>query len=134
MGSREVAMTVPEAARAFFTRRKRDLHVFLVDRGYPPRKRVGVDGIQQLGYRGYVGGRWEELGLLQYQFMLSKGLRPSDVLCDVGCGSLRGGQHFIKYLDKGHYLGLEAEKRLVELGLEHEVGKEIADNKLPEFV
>jgi hypothetical protein len=127
-------MTVPEATRALFARSKRNLHVYLVDRGYPPRKKLGLDGIHQLGHRGYVGRDWERVGLFQYQFMLSKGLKPSDVLCDIGCGSLRGGRHFIKYLNKGHYLGLEAENRLVELGLEHEVGKEIAGDKLPEFV
>jgi hypothetical protein len=123
-----------EAISAYFARRKRNLHVYLVDRGYPPRKKLGLDGILQLGHRGYVGRDWKKMGLLQYQFMLSKGLKPSDVLYDIGCGSLRGGRHFIKYLNKGHYLGLEAEKRLVELGLDHEVGKEIVDNKLPEFV
>jgi len=123
-----------ELTRAFLGRSKRNLHVCLVDRGYPPRKKLGLDGIHQLGHRGYVGRDWESGGLFQYPFMLSKGLKPSDVLCDIGCGSLRGGQHFIKYLDKGHYLGLEAEERLVELGLEHEVGNEIASDKLPEFV
>lgn len=127
-------MGASEVIRAYFAGRKRNLHVYLVDRGYPPRKKLGLDGINQLGHRGYIGRNWEKAGLLQYEFMLSKGLKPSDILCDVGCGSLRGGQHFIKYLDKGHYLGLEAEKRLVELGLEREVGKELVNNKLPEFV
>lgn len=127
-------MSASESIKAFAWAQKRRLHVRLVDRGYPPRKKVGIEGIEQLGHRGYVGREWETTGRYQYEFMLRQGLKPSDVLCDVGCGSLRGGWRLIKYLDPGHYLGLEAEQRLVAMGLEQEVGAQVAGEKFPEFV
>ena len=56
------------------------------------------------------------------------------MLCDVGCGSLRGGRRFIEYLDRGNYLGLEGEEDLVELGLRHELDPTVREEKAPEFV
>jgi len=61
-------------------------------------------------------------------------LAPSHVLYDIGCGSLRGGRHFIEYLDPGNYLGLEEEPALVTAGLAHEVRPELVSLKAPEFV
>jgi len=99
-----------------------------------PEMLEGPKGVEELGHRLYVGGHWEEMGDLQYRFMLSQGLKPSDCLVDVACGSLRGGRHFIEYLDQGNYLGLEQEKALVELGIEYELGRDLLKEKTPEFV
>lgn len=85
-------------------------------------------------YREYVGGAWEEVGELQFAFLCSAGLRPDHVLVDIGCGSLRGGVHFIRYLDAGNYLGIEREAQLVEVGIESELGRDDHDVKQPEFV
>ena len=117
-------------------RLRRRAEVFLVDHGWPVRKKLGARGIEQLGHRGYVGraDAFEARGRHQHQFLMEHGLRPSHVLCDIGCGSLRGGKHFIAYLDREHYLGLEAEPQLVELGLAHEVRPELVAAKAPEFV
>ena len=57
--------------------------------------------------REFVGGLWEEIGELQFQFMVAQGLRPEHRLVDIGCGALRGGLHFVRYLDRGHYYGLD---------------------------
>ncbi|MGD0673589.1 MAG: hypothetical protein ABSB13_16080 [Candidatus Binatus sp.] len=48
-------------------------------------------GIWLAGHRGYVGGKWDALGQLQFEFMLKMGLKPGHVLLDTGCGALRGG-------------------------------------------
>ena len=64
----------------------------------------GEHVIANIGHRTYVGGLWDELGLLQFQFLLEMGLKPSDCLFDIGCGSLRGGRHFIKYLYNSLFL------------------------------
>ena len=61
-------------------------------------------GVMVFGHRDYVGAHWEELGSLQFRFMVDQGLLPHHVLVDIACGSLRGGVHFIPYLDPGNYL------------------------------
>lgn len=97
-------------------------------------KPEGEEGIRQLGHRQYVGGMWEEIGQLQYDYILSQGLQPEHVLLDIACGSLRSGVHFINYLDPGNYQGMEKEAELIRLGVENELGAEINAAKKPEFV
>src|ERR1700745_2047005 len=36
-------------------------------------------------HREIVGGLWEEIGTLQFEFMKRMGLRPESLLLDVGC-------------------------------------------------
>ena len=57
--------------------------------------------------RNRVGGRWEEIGLQQFDFMLAEGLQPAHAFIDVGCGVLRGGLHYINFLDPGKYFGID---------------------------
>ena len=47
-----------------------------------------------------IGGKWDILGPLQYEFLLRNGLLPHNTLLDYGCGTLRGGRFFIKYLEQ----------------------------------
>jgi SAM-dependent methyltransferase len=69
---------------------------------------------------------WEQKRQLQYNFLISRGLKPHCRLLDFGCGTLRGGIPFIQYLDIGHYYGYEiSEKRLREAWREldaHQLG------------
>ena len=71
---------------------------------------------------------WEELGRLQLDYLVGQGLQESHYVLDVGCGPLRAGVHFIRYLEPGHYAGIDIRgdnleyARKVELprqGLEH---------------
>ena len=63
-----------------------------------------------------------------------QGLAPSDCFLDIACGSPRGGVHFINYLDPGNYLGIEKQRRLVELGIEKELGRAAFLKQKPEFI
>ena len=63
-----------------------------------------------------VGGLWDELGALQIDFLRSRGLRPDNTLLDYGCGCLRGGLHFIRYLDPGHYAGVDVSAAILDAG------------------
>lgn len=94
----------------------------------------GERGIAQMGHRDYVGGLWDEIGNLQFNFLLAQGLLPQHYLLDVACGSLRLGVKAIPYLDRGHYLGIEKEATLVRAGLEQELGAALRDAKQPNIV
>lgn len=90
--------------------------------------------IREVGHRDYVGGKWDEIGRLQLDFMKSRGLRPAHVFLDIACGALRGGVHFIHYLDRGHYLGIEKEKQLLDAGIEKELGRAAYEQRAPELI
>ena len=72
--------------------------------------------IDRGAHRDAIGGMWEEIGRLQFEFVKSRGLRPDQKLCDTGCGALRGGIHFVRYLDAGKYYGLDINASLLEGG------------------
>ena len=65
-------------------------------------------------HRAFVGGLWEEVGQIQFEFMKVQGLLPEHKLIDVGCGAMRGGIHFVNYLDKGNYFGLDINASLID--------------------
>jgi SAM-dependent methyltransferase len=98
----------------------------LVGRRWPPDRlpairRVArrIGGARASGddwHRRAVGGMWEELGKLQFEFLVGEGLSPEHLLLDIGCGSLRGGVHFIRYLEPGHYVGVEQSPELLAAG------------------
>ena len=120
--------------RVVFTWRKRALIGLLRQKLHKPWAPHGPRGIKELGHRRYVGGMWDKIGKLQFDFLLAEGLKSTHCLLDIGCGSLRGGTYFIRYLAPGNYLGLDCEKELIETGLEVEVGTEVVQAKHPEFV
>jgi ubiquinone/menaquinone biosynthesis C-methylase UbiE len=68
-------------------------------------------------YRAAVGGLWNEIGKLQFDFMVAQGLKPRHKLLDIGCGCLRGGVHFINYLDEGNYYGIDKNTDLLKAGM-----------------
>ena len=67
-------------------------------------------------HRDAVGGMWEEIGKLQFDFLKEQGLQPKHRLLDIGCGSLRGGVHFVRYLDSGNYVGVDKNRALLDAG------------------
>lgn len=112
------------------------------------RDRVGVADAERRAYRrvltpkemtaGHhrkaVGGLWDEIGLLQFEFLRDRGLRSEHRLLDVGCGALRGGVHFIRYLDRGCYFGVDQNATLLAAGREIELpGAGLVDRD-PQFL
>lgn len=118
-------------ARLTFPRFRNSLSVSSQSSSLPPQ---GPEGVKQLGHRTYVGGLWNEMGSLQFQFLLDQGLRPSHRLLDVACGSLRLGVRVIPYLDPGHYFGIEKEQSLLDAGIEQELGDAMAHLKKPNLL
>ncbi len=72
--------------------------------------------IERGEHRTMVGAMWDDIGRLQFDYLRNEGLQPQHRLLDVGCGALRGGIHFVPYLDPGHYCGLDANASLITAG------------------
>jgi hypothetical protein len=87
-------------------------------------------------YRAYVGPpeKYDLVAANQFNLLTSLGLRDYHYLCDIGCGSLRGGRLFIPYLLPGHYFGIEPNRWLVVDGIAHEVGDDLFRIKRPHFL
>lgn len=65
--------------------------------------------IENEKYKGLIGSghQWKERGQLQFDFMIAAGLQPEHTFIDIGCGPLRAGEFFIKYLNKEKYIGFD---------------------------
>ena len=85
-------------------------------------------------HRDYVGGNWEKIGKLQFNYLVSQGLRPEHYLVDIACGSLRAGRFFIEYLEPEHYLGIDKEQWLIEAGVKEELKAGVMERKQPRLV
>lgn len=57
-----------------------------------------------------------KLGLFQIELLKKYGLKPDDKLLDIGCGCLRGGYWFIKYLNPEKYYALEPSQEILDAG------------------
>jgi SAM-dependent methyltransferase len=84
-------------------------------------------------HRAVVSGRWDEIGRLQLNFLIGQGLLPDDRLLDIGCGPLRAGVHFIRYLKPGHYFGIDRNRSLVEAGRQ-ELARERLKERRPQLL
>lgn len=74
-------------------------------------------------HRNYVAHNANfETGLTVFQVLLDQGLKATDVLCDVGCGSLRVGRYLITHLEHGCYYAIEPNQWLLEAAHYEEVG------------
>lgn len=114
---------------------KKALQTNLLDKSiFSEAKDEGKRGIRTMGHRKYVGGKWYKMGKLQFDFLVKNNLKKNHVLLDVGCGSLRAGVFLIPFLNKGNYLGIEKEKKLIEAGINEELGNQLYRKKKPELV
>ena len=84
-------------------------------------------------HREVIGYNWDEIGKVQFNFLLDRGLQPTHPLLDVGCGPLRGGIHFVRYLDVGNYYGVDLSANLIEAG-KYELEKAEIFNREPHFL
>ncbi len=93
--------------------------------------KLNKDKVDALVHRDAVGGMWEEIGNLQFEFLVDQGLLPEMNFLDIGCGSLRGGIHFIRYLNPGGYFGVDANQSLLDAGYSTELSNVKLQHKLP---
>jgi SAM-dependent methyltransferase len=67
------------------------------------------------------------------QLITRFGLKNTDAVVDIGCGSLRIGRHLIPFLESKKYYGVEPEKKYVTEGIKWELSEHMIDLKKPKF-
>jgi SAM-dependent methyltransferase len=77
---------------------------------------------------------WDELGRLQLTFLIEEGLRPEHHLLDVGCGPLRAGAHFVRFLEPSRYYGVDKNQDALEEARERELTAAEIVEKRPTLV
>lgn len=82
-------------------------------------------------HRQSVGGLWEQIGKLQFDFLVSQGLKPEHKLLDIGCGSMRGGIYFVKYLEPDLYFGVDNDEHRLKAGLRYELTQNLVQERRP---
>lgn len=85
-----------------------------------------------MNHRSAVGPEelYDVIGGQQFCVLLGLGMREYDNVVDLGCGSLRGSQYIILFLEKNRWTGIEPNKNLVDDGILYEIGKELWERKM----
>jgi ubiquinone/menaquinone biosynthesis C-methylase UbiE len=65
------------------------------------------------------------VGRLCLEVLLREGLSPSSRVLDVGCGALCVGYWLMRFLDPGCYLGIERNREMLKVGMEHVLEPEV---------
>ena len=73
---------------------------------------------------------WLKIGQMQFDYLVSHGLKPGMRMLEIGCGNLRAGRLFIDYLDAGSYYGIDISPDIL-LAAEGVVGQYGLQAKLP---
>jgi cyclopropane fatty-acyl-phospholipid synthase-like methyltransferase len=73
------------------------------------------------------GKLWEMKRAFQIHFLQSVGLTSDQYLLDLGCGTLRGGIPIIKYLEPGHYCGIETREHVLREGKQELIDSGLQD-------
>ncbi len=80
-----------------------------------------IHAVRTGAHREVIGGLWDEVGALQFDFLKNHGLKPEYRFLDVGCGSLRAGVRLVPYLEPGNYWGIDINQSLLDAGWELEL-------------
>jgi SAM-dependent methyltransferase len=102
---------------------------------YYRKIKLSEDDIRQCRYKRFLGGRasrWKIRGEHQLEFMKSMGLKKESCFLDIGCGPLRAGVHFIGYLDKNKYYGVDYNASFIE-ACHHIIKDDELKDKVPHF-
>jgi hypothetical protein len=74
---------------------------------------------------------WWQAGEFRFTKMIKAfAIAPHHRVIDYGCGSLRLGGHFMRYLERGNYFGLDVAGDLIAMGREL-IGPEIVADRAP---
>jgi len=77
-------------------------------------------------------GFWNAGAEKAARYMSAGGTRNSDRVVDYGCGSLRIGAHFIRFLDPERFFGLDVTDEFYRIGMA-QIGDALLKEKSPRF-
>ena len=69
--------------------------------------------------------RWKKIGRKQFRFLRNHGLERHHRMLEIGCGNLRAGRHFVRYLDAGQYTGVDISPEILLAAQETIVSNEL---------
>ena len=98
----------PKKMELFLLRRK---HQGVKDAQY--YKELMKIRIKYEGAESAVGFNFQQMGMHQFTFLKEQGLQKHHSLLDIGCGCLRGGIHFIDYLNRRCYTGCDISPEII---------------------
>lgn len=126
---REPSLIVP-----YLRRRLRNRRIRATAGSHPEFYRaVMADDVRRRTARGAVGTarpkRWRAMGKLQFQYLKANGLEPHHRMLEIGCGNLRAGWRFIRYLDAGNYVGLDISPEILLAAQETIVERQLQEKR-----
>lgn len=80
------------------------------------------------------GGHWASTGAWIFDFLRRQQLSSSDVVLDVGCGSLNAALHLLPFLEPGHYWGFDLDSSVVEAGASIELPNAGVDSTAGQYI
>ncbi len=105
------AATHPGNLIPYARRRSRDAFLWLGTRDHVSYYRAVMASDAARSSDGAVGSKtrdsWLKLGQLQFDYLVSHGLKPDSRMLEIGCGNLRAGRLFIDHLDPANYYGID---------------------------
>ena len=124
------AATHPGNIIPYTRRRSRDVFLWLGTRDHVSYYRAVMASDAARSREGAVGSKtrdsWLRLGQMQFDYLVSHGLKRDMRMLEIGCGNLRAGRLFVDYLETGGYYGIDispdillaAQRTLAESGLQ----------------
>ena len=98
--------------------------------------RVQARAEEMMAQHGFLGVPLENFasgGRSHLMTLLGQGLNPESKVLDFGCGVLRVAYWLMRFLDSGHYYGIEPARQRVEYGLRYLFTPEELALKQPHF-
>lgn len=68
--------------------------------------------------KGHVNPEYVNYGKVHFDYLRSQGLKKGHSLLDYGCGRMRAGLHFAKFLGPGRYVGVDISEERLKNGRE----------------
>jgi SAM-dependent methyltransferase len=105
------AVRHPDRIAGYVRRRGRDAWLRKQAPDHVSYYRAVMRSYAARSHRAAVGSEthasWLRIGQMQFDYLVSHGLKPDMRMLEIGCGNLRAGRLFIDYLDTGNYFGID---------------------------
>ncbi|MEM1183137.1 MAG: class I SAM-dependent methyltransferase [Acidobacteriota bacterium] len=89
--------------------------------------------MDEQGFLGVPRETYEVGGRAQFVRLLEHGLLPESRVLEIGCGTLRIAYWLLRFLEPGHYAGIEPARDRVELGRQYLFEPATLDRARPRF-